>query len=132
MLFFFMLTGILAGAGSEVLGLRGVGIGASGSLMGFIGMAAGWGQKDGGRMGLAVRDMMVKWALYTVVFGVLIRADNAAHVTGFLSGALIGWISKPQWRRPKSPLADWFFGLAGAGAAIGTVLLILFPPPMTF
>ncbi len=128
MLFFFMLTGIVAGLGSELLGLRGVGIGASGSLMGLIGLAAGWGQRDGTRMGKSVRNQMVMWGLYTMAFGFVVGADNAAHGSGFACGALLGFLCKAQWERQGNRRSDLIFGLVGALAALGTVVLVLFPP----
>lgn len=130
MLFFFMLTGILAGLASELWGLHGVGIGASGSLMGLIGLAAGWGQRDGTSVGREVRDQMVKWGLYTMVFGFMIGADNAAHAGGFLSGAVLGFLSRPKWEPRRASGFDWILSLAGALAALGTVLLVLFPPDL--
>jgi rhomboid protease GluP len=128
MLFFFMLTGIVAGLGSEWMGLRGVGIGASGALMGLIGLAAGWGQRDGTRMGKAVRDQMVMWGLYTMVFGFMMGADNAAHGSGFACGALLGFLCKAQWERTDNKGWDILFGLVGALTALGTIALVLFPP----
>jgi rhomboid protease GluP len=123
-----MLTGIVAGLGSELLGLRGVGIGASGALMGLIGLAAGWGQRDGTRIGKTVRDQMVMWGLYTMVFGFMMGADNAAHGSGFACGALMGFLCKAQWERTGHKVSDVLFGLVGALAALGTVALVLFPP----
>jgi membrane associated rhomboid family serine protease len=128
MVFFFMLTGIVAGLGSEIMGLRGVGIGASGALMGLIGLAAGWGQRDGTRIGKAVRDQMVMWGLYTMVFGFLMGADNGAHGSGFACGALLGFLCKAQWERQGNKGWDVLFGLVGSLAALGTVALVLFPP----
>jgi len=97
--------------------------------MGLIGVAAGWGQRDGTRMGLSIRDMMVKWLVYTVMFGFVVHADNAAHIGGFASGALFGYLYKPKWD-------DWGthtilykietgIGVLLAGA---TVFLVFFPP----
>jgi membrane associated rhomboid family serine protease len=132
MLFFFMLTGIVAGAGSlfwghYVLNFERYSIGASGSLMGLIGLTAGWGQREGTAFGRSVRDMMVKWGIYTVVFGLFIHADNAAHVAGFLCGGLLGLFSKPRMEK-RSATIDWALTLVGAMLAIGSVYLVLVPP----
>ena len=127
MLFYFMVTGILASLGSALWGLYGVGIGASGALMGLIGLAAGWGQRDGTGTGREIRNFMVKWGAYTVVFGFLIGADNAAHISGFLAGFLMGLFSKPRWER-KGGWLDLLLGSVGALLAIGTAFLVFFPP----
>ncbi|HTC20517.1 MAG TPA: rhomboid family intramembrane serine protease [bacterium] len=128
MLFFFMLTGIVAGLGSELMGLRGVGIGASGALMGLIGLAAGWGQRDGTAIGKAVRNQMIMWGIFTMAYGFMKGADNAAHGSGFLCGALLGLLCKAQWERKGNGTSDILFGMVGALAALGTVSLVLFPP----
>lgn len=128
-LFYFMLTGILANVGSEVLGLHAPAIGASGAIMGLCGLAAGWGQRDGTPMGRSVRDLMVKWTLYTVLFGFFIHADNGAHIAGFACGAVIGLIAKPRyswshrnnlWVKTQTVLGILLF--------VGTALLVFFPP----
>src|SRR6185295_9802622 len=111
-----MVTGILAGWGSELWGLYGVGIGASGALMGLIGLAAGWGHREGTSMGRIIRDQMVKWGIYTIVFGFFIHADNVAHAAGFISGALLGLVSRPRWERPRVVL-DGVMSLVGVGLA---------------
>ncbi len=128
MLFYFMVTGIVAGLGSEAWGLYGVGIGASGALMGIMGLAAGWGQRDGTSTGRQIRNLMVQWALYTVVFGFLVRADNAAHISGFAAGFLLGLVSKPRWERRGGSWVDGFMTFAGAALAVGTAILVFFPP----
>jgi len=127
MLFFFMVTGIVAGVGSGLVHPGALSIGASGSLMGLCGLAAGWGQREGTPTGKAVRDMMLQWGLYTLVFGFLIHADNAAHVAGFLGGAVLGFVSKPRWERQGGVL-DTALTWVGALLALGTFLLVLFPP----
>jgi rhomboid protease GluP len=132
MLFYFMVTGIVAGLGSAFLGPHGVAIGASGSLMGLIGLAAGWGQRDGTGTGKAVRNLMVKWGVYTVVFGFLIGADNVAHITGFVCGFLMGLASKPRWERHSPGWLEVFITFTGAALALGTAWLVFFPPQLPF
>lgn len=130
MLFFFMVTGIVAGIGSDLFGAGGVSIGASGSLMGLIGMAAGWGQRDATTTGKAVRDMMIKWGVYTLVFGFMIHADNAAHAAGFICGFVLGLLSRPQWDPRRFPAMDRVMGLVGVLLALGTFVLVIFPPAL--
>ncbi len=128
-LFVFMVTGILASTGSLFLNHGGVSIGASGALMGLIGLAAGWGHQEGTYRGVNVRNQMVKWGLYTVVFGFFIGADNAAHIAGFLSGALLGLLYRPQGNGvPSSGFVYWFEWVFGSVTAALTLYLILVPP----
>jgi rhomboid protease GluP len=129
MLLLFMLTGVLASLGSHLLGLRGVGIGASGAIMGLCGLAAGWGQRDGTTVGRNVRNLMFKWALYTLVFGLLVRADHAAHAVGFGSGFAFGYLLKPTHlaRSSRAGLRA-LEGVAGGLLALVAVGLCLLPP----
>ncbi len=129
MILFFMLTGLLASLGSSLLRMEGVGIGASGAIMGLCGMAAGWGHRDGTTQGRAIRNLMLKWVVYTVIFGLLIGADNAAHLVGFGSGALVGFVFNPALlRRSSRTWVALLQGFIGGGMATAAFVLCLLPP----
>jgi len=129
MLLFFMSTGILASLGSYLLGLRGVGIGASGAIMGLCGVAAGWGQRDGTTIGRNVRNLMFKWAVYTTIFGLLVNADHAAHLTGFGAGFALGFLMRPaHLQRSSHASLRVVETLLGAALALATLALCLVPP----
>jgi membrane associated rhomboid family serine protease len=131
MLFLFVATGTLANIGSGAVGLDGVGIGASGGMMGLIGVAAGYGQRLGTSAGRALRDDMLKWTAYTIVFGLFIGADNWAHVFGGLSGAAFGFAVRPEpWNAPRLVPLRAVLGLAGAVAAIGALVIIFTRTPV--
>ena len=127
-LFFFMITGILAAVGSAALRSGGVGIGASGAIMGLVGLAAGWGQRDGGLAGRTTRDSMVNWGLYTMVFGYLVGADNVAHFVGFAAGFAIGYIVQPARRKGISAHTELLESGLGVILFVSTVALTNFPP----
>jgi rhomboid protease GluP len=99
MLFLFMFTGIVGFAACQIMDMHAVSAGASGAVMGLCGTAAGWGQRDGTGVGRGVRNQMLKWAAYTMIFGVMIRANNTAHAAGFVSGAVLGYFMPPRWLR---------------------------------
>jgi len=125
----FWLTGVLANLGAMAVGVHGVGIGASGAIMGLIGLAAGWGQRDGTGAGRNVRNMMLKWAAYVMVFGYVIGADNAAHLIGFLAGGLAGFSLRPSaLRRSERLWLQVLQALTGAGLALAMLVLCLVPP----
>jgi rhomboid protease GluP len=129
MLFFFLLTGVLANVGSELWGLDTVSAGASGAIMGLIGVAAGWGQRTGTAHGREVRNQMLKWAAYTMFFGVAVNADNAAHGFGFASGALLGYSFNPfRLQAAKGNNVNAIMAAAGALAAAALTFLCLAPP----
>ncbi len=131
MLFLFLLTAVVANLGSEAFGLEGVGIGASGGLMGLIGLAAGWGHVEGTPQSRELRNRMVLWGVYTMIFGYFIGADNAAHGVGFVSGAVLGFVLRPRWWE-TGPLRALGFvlDLAGLAAAGACVYLALVPPAL--
>ena len=129
MVFFFALTGVLAFVASAYLMPHTPTAGASGSLMGLVGVAAGWGHRRGTSQGIAVRNQMLKWGVYTIVFGFMIRANNVAHAAGFIAGAAIGAAFSPEslnkTRRSVSAVA---MGIVGSVACVVFVMIALFPP----
>ena len=116
-IFIYVTTGIGASFVSTMwrAGSWTPGIGASGALFGLIGLAAVWGWRHGGRVGQGIRAQMIQWALYVLVLGFLFRFDNAAHIGGMISGALMGLIvtdreSSPGAMRVWEALG-WLCGL---------------------
>ena len=141
MLVYFVVTGVLASLGSRlfsaVLAMKsgvpwdmGIAIGASGAIMGLVGVMAGWGQRDGTSIGRTARNLGLKWALYTIVFGWFIGADNGAHVTGFVVGALFGLFAKagPSKGRVHTPV-EIAGGLIAAVLVLGAAVACLLPMP---
>lgn len=129
----FVISGVIAAYGS--ISLRsggGVGIGASGALMGLIGLAAAYGHRAGRGRGHGLRDDMLKWSAYVFLFGFVVGADNWAHGFGFLVGAAFGLAVKPAWwtRRRWLP-ARILLGFIGAAGTIGALVLIFTRTPAT-
>ena len=123
----FILSGVIASFGSISLRAgHGVGIGASGALMGLIGLAIGYGHRAGRGRGHGLRDDMLKWSAYVFLFGFAVGADNWAHLFGALAGAAFGLTVKPAWWvRRRWLAARILFGLIGAAGTIGALVLIL-------
>ncbi|HEX7508757.1 MAG TPA: rhomboid family intramembrane serine protease [Polyangia bacterium] len=129
MLFLFMLTGIAGFAACQAIGMVAVSAGASGAIMGLTGAAAGWGQRDGTSVGRNVRTQMLKWAAYTMIFGVLVHANNIAHAAGFLSGAILGFLMPPRWlQRGLLRGSDVAIGALAMAALAIAFALVLRPP----
>lgn len=86
-------------------------VGASGALFGLIGFSITYFHRIGGRFAHAQRDFMLKWAFFAFIFGLLIGADNAAHLGGVLSGAALGVVFpiSIQARRTLAPLINVLF-----------------------
>ncbi|MEM6367349.1 MAG: rhomboid family intramembrane serine protease [Myxococcota bacterium] len=67
-------------------------VGASGAISGLIGATIAGGRREGPRGAILVR-ICARWALYMVIFGLLVPGiDNAAHAGGFLAGLGLGQI----------------------------------------
>jgi len=99
-------------------------VGASGSLFGLIGFSITYFHRIGGPTALNQRDFMLKWALFAFVFGLLVGADNAAHLGGALGGALLGWVM-PLSVRLDRKFEPVFRALAWAGTAATAISLVL-------
>jgi membrane associated rhomboid family serine protease len=132
MLMLFVVTGTLASLGSDWMGLSGVGIGASGGVMGLIGAAAGYGQRQGTAGGRALRNAMLQWSAYTFVYGYWLHADNWAHAFGLVTGAVFGYAVRPAaWSHPRLLPVRALGKLIGAAGAVGALAIIFTrtPPP---
>ncbi|MBU1429414.1 rhomboid family intramembrane serine protease [Myxococcota bacterium] len=80
-------------------------IGASGAISGLIGMALIRGHLAKTPQGTQIRNVMIRWMLYTTLFGVMvggagIRVAHGAHFGGLLGGVLVGWLLAPPGRDP--------------------------------
>ncbi|HKL49180.1 MAG TPA: rhomboid family intramembrane serine protease [Desulfuromonadales bacterium] len=95
-------------------------VGASGSLFGLIGFAIAYFHRQGGPAGIQHRNFMLQWAALAFIFGFMVGADNAAHLGGALSGALLGWINPLSVRREKQ-----LRGIFNTLAMVSAVLLVL-------
>jgi len=122
--FLFMATGLLGFLPGALLGSLRPSVGASGAIMGLIGVAAGWGQRDGTSIGLAVRNQMIKWLLMTTLLGLMLPVDHLAHVAGFVGGFALGWVMPARRRGGVSSRVDLALGLVGGVLALGCVALI--------
>lgn len=67
-------------------------VGFSGAISGLI-AAAIFGGRRTGPQGKQVVQVMVRWAVYIGLFGLVVRGvDNAAHLGGFAVGAGLGFV----------------------------------------
>ncbi len=101
-------------------------VGSSGAIFGLIGMALLRGHLDGDARGILIRNVMLRWTIYTTVFGLLMGGvAHGAHFGGLLAGMLFCVVFPPEDGHPSrhrlSPV------LGGAGlliylAAIGSLI----------
>lgn len=95
-LFLYVVIGIFSFVVSTVWNVRtadgyGIGIGASGSLMGLIGLMLAITTKRGGAMMQMMRRQLIKWVIYIFILGFVVAGiDNAAHFGGLVAGYGLG------------------------------------------
>ncbi|NUM55977.1 MAG: rhomboid family intramembrane serine protease [Candidatus Hydrogenedentes bacterium] len=104
--------------------------GASGWLFGLIGYGIAYFGNQAGYV-RDYRDQLVKWAVYSLVFGFVMGANNAAHVGGMIAGFAMGKIPEPRrhvagyvnaaWKTAAAVCAAlWILTLATLGHSIVT------------
>lgn len=101
-------------------------VGASGAIFGLIGFSVSYYHRVGGHIGLQRRNFMFQWAVMAFVFGIIIGADNAAHLGGVVSGAIFGWLMPINIRGIRN--TDQLFKIAALIFAAATVISILMIP----
>jgi membrane associated rhomboid family serine protease len=69
----------------------GVSVGASGAIMGLIGILIG-ASFHHGHLGKEYRSQLWKWVIYIAIFGIFFAVDNAAHFGGLISGLVLGYL----------------------------------------
>jgi rhomboid protease GluP len=95
-LFLYVAIGIFSFVVSTVWNLYtfggyGLAIGASGSLMGLIGLMLAITTRRGGAMMQMMRRQLIKWVVYIFILGFVIGGiDNAAHFGGLVAGYGLG------------------------------------------
>jgi rhomboid protease GluP len=87
----YLATGV-CGFVLSTLWRPGLSVGASGAIMGMIGILIG-ASFHHGHLGKEYRGMLWRWVLYIFIFGLLpfFAVDNAAHIGGLLSGLVLGY-----------------------------------------
>ncbi|NUP08339.1 MAG: rhomboid family intramembrane serine protease [Polyangiaceae bacterium] len=133
MLFIFAATGVLAMYCSAVVMPGTPTAGASGALMGLIGAAGAWGHRDKSTVGTNVRNQMLKWGVYTMLFGFLVNGNHVAHAAGFASGWVIGSVYDTKTlEATKRSTVSLLLGLVGGVACAAFILLCLAPPQISW
>ncbi|MHB8654596.1 MAG: rhomboid family intramembrane serine protease [Terriglobia bacterium] len=90
-IFLFLVTGI-AGFMLSFWWNRGFSVGASGAILGLIGILIG-ASFHHGSMGKEYRGQLWRWVMYIAIFGLLgMGVDNAAHIGGLISGIALGYL----------------------------------------
>jgi membrane associated rhomboid family serine protease len=106
----YLATGVFGFLVSLWWSPYGVSAGASGAIMGLIGILIG-ASFHHGHLGKEYRGQLWRWVIYIAIFGILFPVDNAAHFGGLLSGLLLGYLI-PEGEPATRPSENLWNGLA--------------------
>ena len=101
-------------------------VGASGAIFGLIGFSISYYHRVGGSLGIQRRNFMFQWALMAFIFGFIVGADNAAHLGGAVSGAILGWFMPINIRDQRK--TEGLFKKIAIFCIIITIISIAFIP----
>jgi rhomboid protease GluP len=91
----FVVFYLVSGVAGYLLSLWwnpfGMSVGASGAILGLIGVLIG-ASFHHGHLGKEYRGQLLRWVLYIVIFGLFFAVDNAAHMGGLAAGVLLGYL----------------------------------------
>jgi len=99
-------------------------VGASAGLMGLIGAMIALGVRGESRTGAAMRGQYVRWAIYCLLFGVMLPGiDNYAHIGGLAAGFCCAYLAGT----PKlvETWGERFWRVAAYGCVLLTALSFL-------
>lgn len=99
-------------------------VGASGSIFGLIGFSVSYYHRMGGHIAHQRRNFMFQWAVMAFFFGLIVGADNAAHLGGALTGAAMGYIIPTSIRNLRR--TDKVFEILGWICGVITVISLIF------
>ncbi|HVU49386.1 MAG TPA: rhomboid family intramembrane serine protease [Polyangia bacterium] len=135
----FLATYVLTGAAGNAVGTvlavahhqQRTSAGASGAIMGLFGVAAmfAWltGQREIARL-LAKNVLFVLVIGFSLTAGGALAVDNAAHVGGLVTGALVG-LGRARWPRPVSRRTDALL-IIGSIAVVAAAFVALWVPAL--
>jgi membrane associated rhomboid family serine protease len=129
----FLVTAVGAAVASVAIAAIGntivLTIGASGGIMGLLGLLFVLGRTQGRDVPVgiahAMRQYSLTYAAMVIVFGFLVpNVDNVAHVGGFITGALVGLVLPPLRRVGGRDLQLWERSVVYAVYAVSAVALL--------
>ena len=96
-------------------------VGASGAILGLMGLLLVFGWRHGGALGQTLKSAMIRYGIYILVFSLLFpNIDHLNHLGGLVCGALLALVMPTGEFRSRSEANLWqFLALAG-------VMLVLF------
>ncbi len=92
-------------------------VGASGALMGLLGVLIAVTTKRGTMEAKALRSRLISWVVSVFLLGFFINADNVAHLGGLVTGFILGKFMTDRvpmnpGERNRAYVLGWLAGLA--------------------
>jgi rhomboid protease GluP len=106
----YLVTGVAGFALSLWWSPNGLSVGASGAIMGLIGILIG-ASFHHGHLGKEYRSQLWRWVIYIAIFGIFFAVDNAAHLGGLVSGLALGYLV-PEGEPARRPSENLWNALA--------------------
>jgi rhomboid protease GluP len=119
-LFIYILTGVVGFAMSMFFHPA---VGASGALMGLLGVLIAVTGKRGNIEAKALRSRLISWVISVFALGFFIGADNVAHFGGLATGFILGKVMVDRLpvnsaERNRSYLLGWLAGIVTVAAFV--------------
>jgi membrane associated rhomboid family serine protease len=96
-------------------------VGASGAIMGLIGLLIVYAYRNGGTaLGQNMKNLVFRLIVYSLIMSFAFNIDHRNHIGGFLCGALLALIVPSREYRSRGDATFWQL------AAMAGVLLVLF------
>jgi len=102
----YLTCGLSASAASQLTRPT-MSIGASGAIMGLIGLLLVHGLRNRNQLGQAMKSLLIRLILYTIVLGFFMGIDHRAHIGGFLCGVLFAFALPSGEPRSKLEQLVW-------------------------
>jgi membrane associated rhomboid family serine protease len=95
-------------------------VGASGAIMGLIGLLLVYGYRSRSSLGQNMKQLIVRLLVYTVILSIFFNIDHRNHIGGFLTGALAALVVPTGQQRDRSAAVVWQIA-----AIIGVLVVLL-------
>ena len=116
----YLTSGLVGNLAVALLQPRVPVVGASGAIVGLVGLLIAYGSRIGTVGGQALRRTMIRYAIFILIISLLPGISLLAHAGGFVAGLVLGWIVPTGRFRSRATARTWqLLSLAG-------VVLVLF------
>ena len=82
-------------------------LGASGAILGLIGLLLVHGYRSGGLVGQSMKQLVIRLALYSVIMSFIFNVDHINHIGGFACGALLALFVPHGSHRSRNESLFW-------------------------